>query len=94
MCSGLPGKSWFFLFLILFLAVLGLHCCAGFSLVVRSEGYSLVVVSRFLIVGASLVGHRLEGVSALPRSDTEPTSPALAGRFFTTEPPGKPWYCF
>ena len=21
----------------------------------------------------------------------EPTSPALAGEFFTTEPPGKPW---
>ena len=74
--------------------MLGLHCCAGFSLVVRSQGHSLVVVSRFLIVVASLVGHGLEGVWALPRSDTEPMSPALAGRFFTTKPPGKPWYCF
>ena len=27
----------------------------------------------------------------LPRSGIEPVSPALAGRFFTTEPPGKPW---
>ena len=27
----------------------------------------------------------------LPNPGTEPTSPALAGRFFTTEPPGKPW---
>ena len=26
----------------------------------------------------------------LPRSGIEPVSPALAGRFFTTEPPGKP----
>ena len=26
----------------------------------------------------------------LPRSGTEPVSPALAGEFFTTEPPGKP----
>ena len=26
----------------------------------------------------------------LPRSGTEPVSPALASRFFTTEPPGKP----
>ena len=26
----------------------------------------------------------------LPNPGTEPTSPALAGRFFTTEPPGKP----
>ena len=27
----------------------------------------------------------------LPDPVTEPTSPALAGRFFTTEPPGKAW---
>ena len=26
----------------------------------------------------------------LPDQEIEPTSPALAGRFFTTEPPGKP----
>ena len=26
----------------------------------------------------------------LPNPGIEPTSPALAGRFFTTEPPGKP----
>ena len=26
----------------------------------------------------------------LPNSGIEPTSPALAGGFFTTEPPGKP----
>ena len=26
----------------------------------------------------------------LPHSEIEPTSPALAGGFFTTEPPGKP----
>ena len=25
-----------------------------------------------------------------PRPETEPTSPALPGRFFTAEPPGKP----
>ena len=30
----------------------------------------------------------------LPDPGIEPVSPALAGRFFTTEPPGKPllWY--
>jgi len=27
----------------------------------------------------------------LPDPGTEPASPALAGRFFTTEPPGKPY---
>ena len=26
----------------------------------------------------------------LPKAGNKPTSPALAGRFFTTEPPGKP----
>ena len=39
----------------LFLAVLGLRCRVGFSLVVESEGYSLVVVCRLLVAVASLV---------------------------------------
>ena len=30
----------------------------------------------------------------LPDPGIEPMSPALAGGFFTTEPPGKPKYCF
>ena len=38
----------------LFLAVLGLCCCVGFSLVVASWCYSLVVVCRLLIAVASL----------------------------------------
>ena len=32
----------------------------------------------------------LHGMRALPGPGVEPVSPALAGRFFTTEPPGKP----
>jgi len=28
----------------------------------------------------------------LPSSEMEPASPVLTGRFFTTEPPGKPLY--
>ena len=28
----------------------------------------------------------------LPNTGTEPTVSRLAGRFFTTEPPGKPWH--
>ena len=39
----------------LFLSVLDLHCCTGFSVVAESGGYSLVAVLRFLIVVASLV---------------------------------------
>ena len=43
------------------LAVLGLHCCTRFSLVVASEGYCLAAVCRLLIVVASLVvEHGLE----------------------------------
>jgi len=30
----------------------------------------------------------------LPNPGTEPTSPASAGGFFTTEPPGKPYLSF
>ena len=39
----------------LFLAVLDLHCCMGFSLVMVNGGYSLAVVNEVLIVVASLV---------------------------------------
>ena len=51
----------FYLFIFyLFLDVLGLYCRMGFSLDATSRGYSLVMVSRFLIVVASLaVEHEL-----------------------------------
>ena len=42
-------------FLNLFLTVLSLCCCTGFSLVALSRGYSLVAVHRLLIAVASLV---------------------------------------
>ena len=49
----------------LFLAVLGLHCYAGFSLVAATRSYSLVAVCGFLIAGASLVAeHRLNSCGA------------------------------
>ena len=40
------------------MAVLGLHCCVGFSLAVESRGHSLVGVQGVLLIvvgGASLV---------------------------------------
>ena len=49
-----------FLFIYLFLAVLSLCCFTGFSLVVVSEGCSLVIVCGLLISVAS-VEHRLWG---------------------------------
>ena len=51
----------FYLFTYLFLAVLDLHYCRGFSLIVVSGGYSLVALPRFLIIEASVIMlvHRL-----------------------------------
>ena len=47
------------MFVSLSLSVLDLHCRAGFSLAVASEGYSPVTVSRLHIAVASLVEHKL-----------------------------------
>ena len=59
-CINLKGS-----FISLFLAVLGLLCCGGFSLVEASGGNSLVVMCRLLIVLASLVvENRLQGMPA------------------------------
>ena len=45
---------------LIYLAVLGLHCCMVFSLVALSGGYSLVAMHGILIGVASLVAeHRL-----------------------------------
>ena len=78
----------------------------GLSLVAVSGGPLFIAVRGPLSVMASLVGeHRLQmrklsscgsraqllrGMWDLPRPGLEPVSPALAGRFSTTAPPGKP----
>ena len=50
------------LFIYLFGAVLGLHCCMGFSLVAASRGYSLVMVGGPLTTVASPAAeHRAPG---------------------------------
>ena len=64
-----PGHYgvWFvlFLFIYLFLVVLGLCFTRAFSLAVESGGFSLVVACGFLIVVASLVAeHRLLSLQA------------------------------
>ena len=62
--------NFFSFFMYLFLAVLGLQCCMGFSPAVASyslvvASYSLVVVHGLRIVLASLVAeHRLQGMQA------------------------------
>ena len=99
------------------MAVLGLHCCTGFSVVAASGSCSQVAGLKLLLAAPSVAEHGLQsdGLSScgtwtpwlqlmgsraqaqllrgrwdLTRSGTEPMSPALAGRFFTAELPGKP----
>ena len=75
----------------------GLRGCTGFSLEAESWGYSLAAMQAscrtgFSCCGAQVLEHGLNscGTWDLPGPGIEPVSPALAGRVFTTEPPGKP----
>ena len=105
-----PGKpSTLFLnylFIYLFMAVLGLRFCARAFSSCSKRGPLFIAVRWPLTVAASLVAeHRLQtrklsscgsraqalrGMWDPPRPGLEPVSPALAGRFSTTAPPGKP----
>ena len=88
------------------MAVLGLRFCARAFSSCGKWGPLFIAVRGSLTIAASLVAeHRLQmrrfnncGSRAqllrntwdLPRPGLEPVSPALAGRFSTTAPPGKP----
>ena len=94
-------------FIYLFLAVLGLRFCVRAFSSCGKRGPLFIAVRGSLTIAASLVAeHRLQtrrlsscgsraqllhGLWDLPRPGLEPVSPALAGRFSTTAPPGKPW---
>ena len=95
-----------YLFFYLFLAVLGLRFCARAFSSCGKRGPLFITVRGHLTIAASLVvEHRLQtrrlsncgsraqslhGMWDLPRPGLKPVSPALAGRFSTTAPPGKP----
>ena len=97
-------------FIYLSLAVLGLRFCARAFSGCGERGPLFIAVRGPLTVAASLVAeHRLQtrGLSSCgsraqllrgawdpPRPGLEPTSPALAGRFSTTAPLGKPGIVF
>ena len=88
------------------LAALGLHFCARAFSSCGERGSLFIAVRGPLTIAASPVAeHRLQtrrlsscgsrarllpGMWDLPRPGLEPVSPALAGRFSTTAPPGKP----
>ena len=79
----------------LFIAVASL-CCGTWAL---DAWASVVVVRGLSSCGSRALEHRLSGCGAqaqllpgmwdFPRAGLEPVSPALAGRFLTTAPPGK-----
>ena len=90
--------------------MLGLHLCVRAFSSCGKQGPLFIAVRGPLTVAASLVAeHRLQtrrlsscgsraqllsGMWDLPRPGLEPVSPALAGRFSTTAPPGKPYFIF
>ena len=92
------------------MAVLGLRFCARAFSSCGKWGPHFIAVRGPLTITASLVAeHRLQthrfsscgsraqllrGMWDLPRPGLEPVSPALAGRFSTTAPPGKPLCIF
>ena len=89
------------------MAVLGLRFCARAFASCSERGPLFIAVRGPLTIAASPVAeHKLEtrrlsscgsraqslhGMWDLPRPGLEPMSPALAGRFSTTAPPGKPY---
>ena len=80
-------------------------CCCGISIASVSRGYFLLLCAGFslrwvscgrawtLAAGFSSCGAQAwlpHSTRDLPRPGMEPMSPALAGRFLTTGPPGEP----
>ena len=96
----------FHLFIYLFLAVLGLRFCARAFSICGKWGPLFIAVRGPLTIVASLAaehrlqtrrlsscGSRAQSLRSMwdpPRPGLEPVSPALAGGFSTTAPPGKP----
>ena len=90
------------------MTVLSIHFCAKAFSSCGKWGPLFIAVRGPLTITASLVAeHRLQtrrlsscgaraqllrGMRDLPRPGLEPVSPALAGRFSTTVPPGKPYF--
>ena len=89
------------------MAVLGLRFCArALSSCGKRGPFFIVAHGPLTIAGSPVAEHRLQtrrlsncgsraqplcGTWDPPRPGLEPVSPALAGRFSTTAPPGKPW---
>ena len=100
----------FYLFIYLFMAVLGLRFCArAFSSCGKRGPFFIAVRGPLTIAASPAAEHRLQtrrlsncgsraqslrGLRDPPSPGREPVSPALAGRLPTTAPPGKPRVIF
>ena len=81
--------SFYFLKIaFIYLAVLGLHCCVGFSLVSASEGYFLVVVHGLPIMGLLLWSIWVLVAAALEKAMASHSS-TLAWKVPWMEEPGR-----
>ena len=80
-------KNWIYLSL----AVLGLHCCIGFSLVMASRGYSLVAVCRLLITMTSLVVESVVPRHLGFRSRSKRAQQLWCMGLVALRPVGSPW---
>ena len=104
--KGIPLSLFFIYFIYLFLAVLGPRFCARVFSSCGKQGPLFIAVRGPLTIAASLVaehklqtrrlsscGSRAQPLRSMrdpPKPGLKPVSPALAGRFSTTAPPGKP----
>ena len=67
--------------------------CSGFSCCSQGLRSQVVAIPRLWSTSSVVAAHGallLHGMWDLPRSGIKPVSPALAGRYFNTELPGKP----
>ena len=105
-CSFFFNGYKYLKYLIIYLAVLGLGCCVGVSLAVANKASFRLWGTASHCSGFSC-GAGLQGtgsivvvpwispwhVGSFQTRDRPYMSLALAGRFFATEPPGRPLYC-
>ena len=103
-----PEKFLLFLFVCLFIYLwlcwVFRFCVRAFSSCGKRGPLFIAVHGPLTIAASLVVEHRLSNCGSraqllhsmwdLPRPGLEPVSPALAGRFSTTVPPGKPSFAF
>ena len=106
---NLPFKKYLFIYLFIFGCVGSLFRARAFSSCGKRGPLFIAVHGPFTVAAPPVAGHRLQtrrlsscgsraqllrGMWDLPRPGLEPVPPALAGRFSTTAPPGKPLSLF